>query len=92
VFVGEREIARMDAIVAAVERVVALPAYVEHAMRYAPEAARHVPRAAGVFLGYDFHLGAQGPQLIEVNTNAGGGLLNAVLARASRPAANRWRP
>jgi len=84
VFVGEREIARMDAIVAAVERVVALPAYVEHAMRYAPEAARHVPRAAGVFLGYDFHLGAQGPQLIEVNTNAGGGLLNAVLARAQQ--------
>jgi hypothetical protein len=84
VFVGEREISQMNAIVAAVERVVALPAYVEHVMAYAPPAARHVPRSAGVFLGYDFHLGARGPQLIEVNTNAGGGLLNAVLARAQQ--------
>ena len=30
--------------------------------------------ARGVFLGYDFHLSdALGPQLIEINTNAGGG-------------------
>jgi hypothetical protein len=35
-----------------------------------------------VFLGYDFHVGEAGPQLIEINTNAGGGLLNALLARA----------
>jgi hypothetical protein len=40
--------------------------------------------ARGVFLGYDFHLGEAGPQLIEINTNAGGGLLNAVLARAQK--------
>jgi hypothetical protein len=33
-------------------------------------------------MGYDFHLGQSGPQLIEVNTNAGGGLLNAALAQA----------
>jgi hypothetical protein len=39
---------------------------------------------AGVFLGYDFHLGNTGPQLIEINTNAGGGLLNALLARAQK--------
>ena len=41
----------------------------------------------GVFLGYDFHLpedGSSCPQLIEINTNAGGGLLNALLARAQR--------
>ncbi len=53
-------------------------------LAYAPTAARFAPRAAGVFLGYDFHLGANGPQLIEINTNAGGGLLNAVLARAQQ--------
>lgn len=84
VFVAEREIARMAAIVAAVERVVALPAYRAHVLGYAPESARHAPGAAGVFLGYDFHLGANGPQLIEINTNAGGGLLNAVLGRAQQ--------
>ena len=33
-------------------------------------------------MGYDFHLGAAGPKLIEVNTNAGGAFLNAFLARA----------
>jgi hypothetical protein len=33
-------------------------------------------------MGYDFHLSALGPQLIEINTNAGGLLLNAALARA----------
>jgi hypothetical protein len=33
---------------------------------------------------YDFHLAAAGPKLIEVNTNAGGAILNAPLARAQR--------
>jgi hypothetical protein len=35
-------------------------------------------------MGYDFHITADGPQLIEVNTNAGGAFLNAVLAQAQR--------
>ena len=35
-------------------------------------------------MGYDFHLAAEGPKLIEVNTNAGGAFLNALLARAQR--------
>jgi hypothetical protein len=38
----------------------------------------------GVFAGFDFHLGENGPQLIEINTNAGGYLLNAILARAQQ--------
>jgi len=37
-----------------------------------------------VFYGYDFHLGSDGPKLIEINSNAGGALLNAVLAQAQR--------
>jgi hypothetical protein len=49
-----------------------------------PEVARFDPGARGVFMGYDFHLGAQGPRLIEINTNAGGAMLNAVLGRAQR--------
>jgi hypothetical protein len=53
-------------------------------LAWAPEIARHAVAAPGVFLGYDFHLDASGPQLIEINTNAGGGLLNALLARAQK--------
>lgn len=42
----------------------------------------------GVFMGYDFHLGEDGPRLIEINTNAGGALLNAFAASAqSQPCA-----
>lgn len=37
----------------------------------------------GVFMGYDFHVTAQGPRLIEINTNAGGALVNG-LHTASR--------
>ena len=70
--------------VAALHRVTALPAYVAHALAVAPESARHDFGPAGVFMGYDFHLGPDGPRLIEVNTNAGGALLNAALARATR--------
>lgn len=84
VFVGAGEIARMATIIAAVETVVANPAYQHHVLGHAPTAAQAASPAAGVFLGYDFHLGTTGPQLIEINTNAGGGLLNAVLARAQQ--------
>jgi hypothetical protein len=38
--------------------------------------------ASGVLYGFDFHLGAAGPRLIEVNTNAGGVLLGVRLAQA----------
>ncbi len=38
----------------------------------------------GVFMGYDFHLSDDGPKLIEVNTNAGGALLNLELAKAQQ--------
>lgn len=37
-----------------------------------------------MFLGYDFHPVPQGLGLIEVNINAGGAMLNAVLGRAHR--------
>jgi glutathione synthase/RimK-type ligase-like ATP-grasp enzyme len=84
VFLGEDCIRRMAEVIAAVERVVALPAWPERVLAWAPAAARYAPKAAGVFLGYDFHQGSAGPQLIEINTNAGGGLLNAALAQAQQ--------
>ena len=69
----------MAAIVAAIESVVALPAFHERVLAQAPAIARLPTKARGVFLGYDFHLTDAGPKLIEINTNAGGGLLNAYL-------------
>lgn len=78
----ERDLARqMQGTVAAVETVVALPAYREAVLARSPSIVHFDPGARGVFVGYDFHLGGNGPQLIEINTNAGGGLLNAKLAR-----------
>lgn len=44
----------------------------------APALARHRPRNFAVFMGYDFHLTPAGPRLVEVNTNAGGALLNGL--------------
>ena len=84
VFVGARDIRCMTELIAAIESVVALPAYRAHVSAWAPRIAQAEQAAAGVFLGYDFHLDASGPQLIEINTNAGGGLLNAILARAQQ--------
>lgn len=83
-FVGDEHVRQMAALIAAIEKVVAMPAYQAHVLTYAPDIAHHQPVARGVFLGYDFHVGRTGPQLIEINTNAGGGLLNALLARAQK--------
>jgi hypothetical protein len=68
--------------VAALERVVALPAWQEQALARSHPVARLDWGPAGAFMGYDFHLAAEGPKLIEINSNAGGALLNAALARA----------
>ncbi len=84
VFVSRAHVAHMADVIDAIEAVVALPAYRVHVLAWAPPIAAIDTGALGVFLGYDFHLTANGPQLIEINTNAGGGLLNTVLARAQQ--------
>lgn len=82
VFVSRRHVAQMQAIIQAVHRVAETPAYQRAVSRWAPEVYNFKPNPKGVFFGYDFHLGADGPKLIEINTNAGGALFNAYLARA----------
>ncbi|HSD41639.1 MAG TPA: hypothetical protein VLD36_07205 [Burkholderiales bacterium] len=84
VFISERQLERVAALVDAIERIVALPDYQEQALVRAPLIARHRFGPRAVFLGFDFHLGKHGPQLIEINTNAGGALLNGALARAQQ--------
>jgi glutathione synthase/RimK-type ligase-like ATP-grasp enzyme len=83
VFVCAQHAERMAEVVRAVEGAVALPAYREAALAQAPAIARHDPGVHGGVLGFDFHLSAQGPKLIEINTNAGGGLLAAMLGEAA---------
>lgn len=68
--VSAAEHARMREVIAAVEEVVALKLGADGT----------APAACGVFMGYDFHLTPDGPKLIEINTNAGGGLLAALQA------------
>ncbi|WP_153147154.1 hypothetical protein [Dechloromonas sp. H13] len=79
VAIAPRAMQDMAVIVAAIESVIALPAFQERVLAQAPAIARLPARARGAFLGYDFHLTDDGPKLIEINTNAGGGLLNAYL-------------
>jgi hypothetical protein len=84
VFVGAADVERMRQVVAAVEEVVALPAYRDAVLAQAPALARARQPAAGVFTGFDFHVGAAGPKLIEINTNAGGAFLNVAAHAAQR--------
>ncbi|MSQ53759.1 MAG: hypothetical protein EXR31_00160 [Betaproteobacteria bacterium] len=83
VFVGANDARRMADVVRAVEAAIALPAYREAVLAWAPDIANYDSGARGAFLGFDFHLSAYGPKLIEINTNAGGGFLAAMLGDAT---------
>jgi hypothetical protein len=84
VFVDAGQLERMRQVMAAMETVAASPAWQEAVLSQAPAIARHDPGARGAFFGYDFHVAGDRLGLIEINTNAGGAMLNAVLARAHR--------
>ena len=85
VFVAPAQLRRMAEVVQAIETVVALPSYREAVLARAPAIARHdLGGQRGVFFGFDFHVEETGFGLIEINTNAGGAMLNAVVARAQR--------
>lgn len=82
VIVTPPQVAQMRAVIAAIERVVALPDW----QKLHGDEVRQ-PANPGVFFGYDFHLNAEGAHLIEINTNAGGAFLNALLLRSQRDVA-----
>jgi glutathione synthase/RimK-type ligase-like ATP-grasp enzyme len=83
VFLPAADARRMAEAIKAVEAAVALPAFRDAALRLAPDIARHDTGTRGAFLGFDFHISEAGPKLIEINTNAGGGLLAALLYEAA---------
>jgi hypothetical protein len=84
VFLDPRTRNEIRQAVATLDRVCALPSWQDHALLGADAQTRQDRGPHGVFMGYDFHLSADGPRLIEINTNAGGAFLNAALARAHR--------
>ena len=82
VFLWQGHIEKMQQLIHAVEKVTQNSNYRDTVLAAAPVTARQDFGPRGVFYGYDFHLGAEGPQLIEINTNAGGVFLNLYLASA----------
>jgi hypothetical protein len=84
VFLARAQLDQMARVIAAIERVARSAPFGAYVRDLAPPIAHRDFGPRGVFLGYDFHLGRSGPALIEINTNAGGGLLNTVLASAQQ--------
>lgn len=82
VFISKQDLTAMRAVVEAIEAAAETQGYRERVLAWAPEIAKADFGPRGAFMGYDFHLGGAEPRLIEVNTNAGGAFLNALLARA----------
>ncbi len=82
VSISPRDAARMGEVISLIEKVIGTPGYREEVLPGAPGIAGFDPKNPGVFFGYDFHIGENGPKLIEINTNAGGAYLNVLLARA----------
>lgn len=82
VFISASQLQQMREVIEAVERVV-------NSSKWLPDAGLRIEDTAeecakGVFYGYDFHLNSEGVRLIEINTNAGGAFLNALLIGSQR--------
>lgn len=82
VFLSASHVEEMQQLIDAIERVVSQANYQQHVESYLPDIAKKHFGPDGVFSSYDFHLGEGSPKLIEINTNAGGVLLNAFLSTA----------
>ena len=84
VFISRDHVDQMTEVIKSIENLVALKAYQNLVLEWAPEISRKCHGPRGVFFGYDFHLTNDGPKLIEINTNAGGALLLLHVASAQQ--------
>lgn len=73
---------QMRAVIAAVEKIVVLPAWQQAVL--GEQAEKFIPLNKGVFFGYDFHLNGEGAHLIEINTNAGGAFLSNLFQQSQQ--------
>ena len=80
VFIAPVQMQQMREVIGAVERVVGSGEWGVGSGKWMQHSAK------GVFFGYDFHLNSDGAHLIEINSNAGGGFLNALLLDSQREA------
>ena len=76
VFLDLQHHAQMQGAIEAIDTLVRSASWQTRVLETAPDIARKVVPQQGVFFGYDFHIGASGPKLIEINTNAGGAFFN----------------
>jgi hypothetical protein len=81
VYISEADLAAMLSMVGAMERIAAVPDWLDQDRMLESERAAKVH---GVFMGYDFHMTESGPKLIEINTNAGGAFLNLFASKRFR--------
>ncbi len=86
VFISHAQLQQMQGVIAAVERVVNSEKWIIENGQRKPETDNGKLKTdpLGVFYGYDFHLNSEGVHLIEINTNAGGAFLNALLIGSQR--------
>jgi hypothetical protein len=102
---SQSHVQAISAFIAAIDALRNNPLYVEQALQDAPQWLRALSEKGllgkgvnggngvnGVLWAYDFHLSPQGQLgLIEINTNAGGAMLNAWMARVlGRSEAALW--
>lgn len=88
VFIAPEHAEFMRDVIDAIETIARHSSYRQAALQSAPEIAHFEPGPIGIFMSYDFHLGSDGPKLIEINTNAGGGYFNALVAQAQKACCN----
>jgi len=83
---------RMVGVIRALDRLSRNPAYREQIYAEVPEVARFNPGHDAVMMCYDFHLDGEMPRLIEVNTNAGGGMVASLAHDPALPVGHRSLP
>lgn len=75
VFVAAAALEKMAALIHTIDAVVHSAVWRQKVLATAPAIANFDPGNSGVLFGFDFHLRDAEPQLIEINTNAGGALI-----------------
>lgn len=82
VYISSEDLQSIKEIIKSVESVIKSKTFQDVVLNQSQPIAIKDYGPHGVFMGYDFHLTEDGPKLIEINTNAGGGFLNLILAKA----------
>jgi len=90
ILISLAQMEQMRAVIAAVEKIVLLPAWQQQVVGEAK--GQFVPSSKGVFFGYDFHLNEEGAHLIEINTNAGGAFLSELFLQSQQSVSLPGKP